>query len=116
MYSEFCVRHASGPLETQCPGSHLSIIMAFSDDEVLFIETANSLTSYTFNTYLQCFAVCISTEKMDIRGTRHWSIPDWEFLSKMYLTRKREKQKEEIEINQNQSIIWGAVALNKFLV
>ena len=79
--------------------------MAFSDVAVLFIETANSLTSYTFNTYLQCFSVCFNTEIMDLGGSRHLPIPDWEFLSKIYLTRKREKQKEEIKINQNQSII-----------
>lgn len=79
--------------------------MASSEVAVLFIETANSLSSYTFNTYLQCFSVCFNTEKTDIRGSRRWSIPDWEFLSKIYLTRKREKQKEENKISQNQSII-----------
>lgn len=115
MSSEFHIQHVSVSSGKQRPGFCLSIIMAFSDAAVLLIET-NSLTSYTFNLYLQCLSVRFSTEQMHVRGSRHWSVSDWEFLSKIYVTRKREKQKEEIKINQNQNIISGAVAPNKFLV
>lgn len=72
--------------------------MAFSwvsDVSVLFIETANSLLSYTFSTQLQRVSIRLNAKRMDIGVSRHWSIPDWQFVCKIYLTRKRKKQKEE---------------------
>lgn len=97
MSSDVCVQQVSVSSGKQRPSFSLSIIMAFSDAAVLLIET-NSLTLYTFHTHLQCSSVCFNTEQMHVRGSRHWSVSHWEFLSKIYISRKREKQKEEIKI------------------